>query len=168
MTSKKALKELTQEILYAYKIGETVTPEDVSFLSELLKRHPDCAQKVGCGIACIRVQRDKEWGTTRHFEIERTDGTRTDFSFLKCISGADSKMTHFKKACRSAVMQQILDFKNRCFASNQEVLCAITGEHITWYETHIDHADPWTFEIIVEKFIKGSGICGGGNSDSIF
>jgi len=74
-------------LLAHYADGETVGPkEHISFLTALLKRHPDATEKIGSGIK--RLYRAKapapNYGTSC-FWVERTDGSVIDFSMAHCF-----------------------------------------------------------------------------------
>jgi hypothetical protein len=76
-----------REILYRRDVGVAIPEPDATHVYWLLERHPDAAAKIGIGV--------KEFSTrnamfsTRCFEIRRTDGTTTDFSFKPCLDGND-------------------------------------------------------------------------------
>jgi hypothetical protein len=57
-----------------------------SFLRSLVGLHPRAAQKIGVGIQHFTVEPAVHG--TRCFYITRVDGTRTDFSYLKCVRGS--------------------------------------------------------------------------------
>lgn len=147
--SKASLKRRVQEILRrGYR---EVTGADALFLCTLFERHPSAAEKIGPGIKSIRVRRVPPYGTTG-LEIERADGSRTDISYQECITPTTPDYW-FRASCRSAVVMQITDAKNRAFADSVVIRCPITNEEITRDTCHADHAPPWTFDAIVKAFI---------------
>lgn len=160
--TKKAVQTYIQGILNRQTMNTDLGDDDLAFISALLERHPRCDEKVGSGIASIQVRMDTEWGKTRQFFIIRTDGTATEFSYLKCLKGElESKLALFKVAARSAILEQIIEFKERYFKQNQnargEVLCQATGSAVNRRNSHIDH-DPKSFDGLVEEFIQQDGI----------
>lgn len=54
-----------------------------SFLCALLARHPDATGKAGAGIRHFTVE--PAMHGTRCFFLTRVDGTKTDFSYFKCL-----------------------------------------------------------------------------------
>jgi hypothetical protein len=58
-----------------------------SFLSALVARHPHAAEKIGAGIKHFTVE--PALHGTVCFYLTRIDGTRTDFSYLKCTRGSE-------------------------------------------------------------------------------
>lgn len=81
--SRTAAREFFQAMLHRYAVGDRVSSEDQTLLSELLKRHPDSLQKIGVGIDHFEVLgADFD---TQCFHIFRTDGTFEDFSLHTCV-----------------------------------------------------------------------------------
>lgn len=74
-----------QQVLYRHPLLEPITGDDHPFLLELLKKHPYAGEKVGVGVKHFTVENAK--GGTRCFYITRIDGSRSDFSFMKCLRG---------------------------------------------------------------------------------
>lgn len=152
--TKASLRRRVQEI-FLQGYGE-VDSENARFLAELFDRHPSAAEKIGAGIARIRIARMQPWG--KHgFEIERVDGTRVDISYLECLSPSTPKHW-FRAACRSAVAEQKFAVRDRAFAKTAELVCPITGETISRETCHVHHNDPWPFETIVKAYIADRSI----------
>lgn len=76
-----------QEVLYRHPLLEPIMGDDHAFLLELLKKHPKAAEKIGAGVKHFAVEKAK--GGTQCFYITRVDGSRSDFSFIKCLRGRD-------------------------------------------------------------------------------
>jgi regulator of protease activity HflC (stomatin/prohibitin superfamily) len=81
--TKGAAEEFLRSILYKYELGELVDEKDSVVLSELLRRHPEAAQKIGPGIESFHV-RSADFGT-RCFWVTRVDGTEERFSARSCL-----------------------------------------------------------------------------------
>jgi hypothetical protein len=154
--TQKELKEYIKSILYKYPLGELLDGYDFEFMMDVLSRHQNYDEKIGCGVDAIRVVRESQWGT-RHFEILRIDGSSIDFGYDKCLR-PETQLTKFKRACRNAVEEQVREFKNRFFEKNREVKCPITGTYLTYNNAHVDHEYPKTFDQIVYDFIKEKNI----------
>lgn len=92
-TTKKALEEKLKAILHAAKPGVELDEPQHSFLLYVLFRHPDAIQKIGPGVRAFRVTTSK-YGN-RCFEAVRTDGTWTEFSYLKCARGGEAGSEEF-------------------------------------------------------------------------
>lgn len=149
---KKCYIDRARSILRGRELFEPLACADEDFLAELIARHPDSLLKVGAGIDHFEVRPDG-WGG-RCFWIVRVDSTATDFSFLSCLK-APTPRQDFAAACRHAVVDQVLAFKELAFADTASLSCPVTGEPVTRETCHIDHAPPWTFDDIVTEFALG-------------
>ncbi|MGN8094149.1 DCL family protein [Methylobacterium sp. 22177] len=73
-------------MLNRYQPGDRVSDEDGAELADLIKRHPEYAEKSGVGVDHFEVQ-SADYGT-QCFRVVRSDGTWERFSYLTCISPA--------------------------------------------------------------------------------
>lgn len=128
---------------------------DHDFLLALLERHHEVDLKVGPGVKRFFVAPDG-YGH-RGFWIERIDGTRTDFSFNTCIK-APSAEVDAKKGFRTAVVSQVIAFRDNAYLMPGEVCCAITVAPVSKDDAHVDHAPPYTFNAIVAAFVAERGL----------
>ena len=150
--TKSQLEDATRAIVNGYEFGETVEGYNLTFLLDLFRRHKHHARKAGAGIASVSVHVNREWKTQRMLVINRTDGTSTDISWRECIYPVSAKQ-EFKKACRSAVAADVLCFKRMEFGESDTVPCAITGDLVSWRDSHVDHECP-AFDAIVDEFVR--------------
>jgi len=159
--TKQAAVEHVRGILARHAPGQVLQGDDLHFVRDLLSRHPRAAEKVGPGAAAICVEINTTWRPRPMFVIERVDGSRTDFGFMKCIYRPSPK-ADLLAACRTAVVADVLAFKRRYFDEHADgrnrVRCALTGHLRGWEEVHVDHAAPWTFRLIVNRFCLREGI----------
>lgn len=150
--TKKAAQEAIREVLYRYSPGETVSrPEDQEFLADLILNHPDPASKIGVGIARFEVR--DNWGT-HGFWVIRTDGSETDFSFVKCLHPPTKQQT-VHVALRRAVMDQMMQFREAALR-NGPAVCPVTGQPIDDSSAHVDHYDPTFFEL-ADSYVAARG-----------
>lgn len=115
--SKGEASDYFRSILYRFDIGQRIPEPEATVLEWLLERHSEAADKIGMGVDyfCIR---DAIYGT-RCFEVVRTDGSKTDFSFKNCVDGhAPTAQTQIFGAMRAAVAGDILDKKRAWFATH--------------------------------------------------
>lgn len=84
--TKTKAKDYYNGIFSRYADGQEVGSEDFENLLKLIKKHPRSEEKIGSGIK--RIFRDKTKHGASCFWIERMDGTKEDFSYLKCIDAA--------------------------------------------------------------------------------
>ncbi|CAN6277580.1 unnamed protein product [Urochloa humidicola] len=89
---KKILLEVEPIILRVRRIfheacnGVRLQPEDEKFIQEkVLENHPEKQSKVSGAIDYIMVDKHQTFQDTRCFFVVSTDGSRNDFSYLKCL-----------------------------------------------------------------------------------
>jgi hypothetical protein len=150
-----------REMLHRWPVGEQIGEPDATQLGWLLERHPGFREKAGAGVAGFSV-RDAIYGY-RCFEIMRLDGSKTDFSFDKCVDGKDSSAERrVVDAMRAEVAADILDAKRAFFASKGDaearVACPLTGTRVTFGEAHADHAPPRSFGTLARLFLSARKI----------
>jgi DNA-directed RNA polymerase-4 subunit 1 len=83
--TKTAATEFIKSILYKYNLDDKVVGEDFDFVFELLKRRPDCQEKIGVGVKEFIVRRHEKWGNTRCFYVVRIDGSSEAFGYRGCL-----------------------------------------------------------------------------------
>jgi hypothetical protein len=158
LVSKAALRAKLSEVLNAHRVGDTLEGEEAKFVREMLNRHPRAEQKVGCGVRRLYVGEGFKRGA-RCFWLERLDGSRTDFSFLKCLS-APTAYAVVCKAARQAILGQILAYKEEFFASarrrDEPARCALTQEPVAEDYCHVDHVIP--FDALLREFLRVEGL----------
>jgi hypothetical protein len=157
-SSKRAAAEHFRAMLYRYEIGEDIPEPDATALRWLLTHHPECEANIGCGVATFAVRHAVH--ATRCFEVIRSDGSSTDFSYLTCIKGmAPSALTQALQAMRAAVIDDIAEAKRALFRESCGIVeCAVTGEPISLEEARADHAPPKTLRALAIAFLEARGI----------
>ena len=126
---------------------------DYDFLLDFIRKcHPDAEIKIGCGVKRFFIKQNWQengYGTLG-FQIERMDGTTTDFSYIKALNHP-SPWQEYCKACRLAVEEDILSFKMKSLLSGVNY-CPYTGERL-FKDCHVDHKAPKTFLRLLDKYI---------------
>lgn len=156
MVFKTKKAEIEHFRKYLHESEEWIQLEGQAFndVCGLIERHPSKDEKIGSGIDAIYVRRNPKFPSQRSFWIRRTDGSETDFSYLRCIDGCDKSSRHwFNIACRYAVTNQTIEFKRQAFIDYETIVCPMTGEQLTWQSCHVDHESP-TFNELVDAFIQ--------------
>ena len=144
-----------KNILNSYKRKESLNERDFQDVVNLLAIHPDAENKVGVGIKEIIIDETKY--KTKCFNAIRRDSSQEIFSYLKCINGDLSPLTKFSKTCRDVISEDLRRVKLSFFKQNsikRKVRCQETGKLSTWEELNIDHRQPNTFSMIVDRFIE--------------
>lgn len=85
--TQKAANSFIRELLNAQRLTEPIPEPHHSFLCALISRHRRAKEKVGVGIRHFTVEHGA-YGT-RCFYLTRADGSKTDFSYLKCVRGVE-------------------------------------------------------------------------------
>ncbi|OLE14274.1 MAG: hypothetical protein AUI36_39185, partial [Cyanobacteria bacterium 13_1_40CM_2_61_4] len=160
---KADVQKRAHDILWRYNPQEDLGATDLAFLRGLLRNHPRAREKIGSGVVsiCVRVNPGFPENRNRGFWLTRTDGTGTDFSYLKCISPIPQERL-FKIAARRAVAAQLDQFKTVYFQECQNegglVRCPVTGDWIARGDAQVDHEHPMTFDALLNEFIHARGI----------
>ena len=144
-----------RKILNSYDYDETLNQNDFNNVYELLKNHHKAKEKIGTGINKIKVKKLKY--DKKGFYLIRKDSTTDFFSYLKCINGQNSLITKFRNTCREIVKNDIYKVKFSYFKNNSKkgkVKCQETNKLCCWEELTIDHRQPNTFSVIVDRFIE--------------
>jgi len=160
-SSKKDAKMFFKNMLSRYRNKQEISSDDAPLLRVLLERHPEAVEKIGCGVK--RFYRDGTGMGTDCFWIERDDGSKTDFSYISCVDAkSNSLYQEFAEACRQAVQADLDHAKVRHFEvhgnGEGKVRCEVSGEMVGLKESHLDHAKPMTFQVIVQTFITANKI----------
>ena len=153
--SKKEALSHYKAILNSYNFGDVLNKSDSKEVLSLLEIDPNRKGKCGDGVKEVRVARLKY--NTKCFELVRIDDT-TDFtSYTKIINAPQTDFTKFLSACRQAVQEDLRKLKLSYFqkhSKNGVVKCQESGELLKWEELNIDHRQPNTFSVIVDRFIE--------------
>jgi hypothetical protein len=152
--TKKAAEERIKAIRDAATVGQPIPPEDLAFMLDVLERHPNADEKIGVGVASMRIEKIPPWFKNKGFVLTRVDGTETEFSYLHCLTPR-SPLQDLKAALRAEVADQVIAFRDEVFALSldEHITCPVTGQRITVRESHVDHWPPQTFDQIARDFI---------------
>jgi hypothetical protein len=157
--SKKAAIAHYRSILNSYDFGQSLNGVDFSDLIDLLNYEPVSENEVPLEtsenlvyVSDIKVSK-VQFGS-RCFEVFYDDGTSHYISYRLYINGKSySAMDMFYAACRSAVRSDIHSVKSHYFkGSGGMAACQETGILSRWEELVIDHRQPNTFSVIIDRF----------------
>ncbi len=153
--SKREALSRNQLILSKYNFGECLEGSDFDDVIELLQLHPKAKEKIGAGIKSVRITRLRY--DTKCFEVVRSDDTLAPFSYRKLIQAPLGDFQKFSEACRLAVQDDLRNVKLAYFketSKNGQAKCQETGKLFTWDGLSVDHRQPNTFSVIVDRFIE--------------
>lgn len=147
--TKAAAQNAIRSILYRYKPGETLNDADTYFMRGVLALHPHAALKIGCGVKSFSVEQ-YEWNCG--FALTRTDGTKTDWSYVVCLT-PPTRAKEATNGFRTEIREQIKDFRCDFFRTCLSPTCAITrAPLVNDLSTHVDHDPP--FEDLLASFLS--------------
>lgn len=158
-TTKKDAHDHFKRILNSYAYGESLSEVDLLDVLALLHFHPRAEEKIGVGVCEIRVEKIRY--KTKCFCIVRSDSSSDVFSYIKCINGEYSPTAKFRRTCRDLVREDLRGVKQTYFMAHSKkgsIQCQETGEWCSWEELNVDHRQPNTFSVIVDRFIEVNGI----------
>lgn len=153
---KKDALNYYKEILNSYKFRETLNENDKKDIVELLSIHPDRETKFCNGFKEIIVDKIPKYNSKAFFVLDNNSELEA-FSYIKCINGSKPPLTKFSCTCRDIIQDDINNVKLQYFKDNSKsgkVKCQETGELCKWEDLVIDHRQPNTFSVIVDRFIE--------------
>lgn len=155
--TKSSLQAYCKYVLNNACPNSALDGEWADVLSDVVKMHERFHEKVLGQQFTVGVRPCSINPINNQFYIIREDGSDTDFSYYKAISGHTSKESRIKACLREIVKDQSVRYKDNFFAENQDskgyIVCAETGLKIKKKDSHIDHY-PKQFDEIVEDWVK--------------
>ncbi len=151
-SSKEAVAGHAKAIKDKATPGTILEGQDMAFMTDLLRWHPNAADKIGAGIKHIIVRTNPKMGHNE-FYLRRVDGSGTDFSYKQCTQPATPE-ADFRTALRVAVEPDIIVARKYLFDLEPVRYCPFTGERLTRHDGHIDHTPPNTFSQLVRAFTQ--------------
>ena len=113
-------------------------------------------EEEGEGLLIIDIKIAKAQFNTKCFELFYNDGTSSYMSYLMILNNTRyTPEKLFSIACRNAIHSDIMAVKQTYFDENSvkgQVKCQETGILSKWTELVVDHRQPNTFSIIVDRF----------------
>lgn len=92
-TAKTKCQHYIQSVLN-YHVGKIEEDsKDFNILLDLLSFHTEAKEKIGCGISYFTTEDSPYHKGQKFFVLHRKDGTKEDFSFIKCLGWADTRTT---------------------------------------------------------------------------
>ena len=152
--SKSECAKYTKSILDKTPNDSFVTKDECVFLLGLLETHPEHDSKVRSslsGIKKIKVPPYSSYG----FALVYDDGECIDFSYRKCLSGANHD-ADVMKALRQIIIPDMQQFAE--INLGVSVMCPVTNEPISKDNYHVHHKEPKTFKKIVDDWLQERGL----------
>ena len=111
--TKKESEEYTRRIVNELKTSR-ITKDDkyFSFFNDLIKNHPECDEKIGCGIDYFFIQPNVLNKKAYQTMIRRIDESIIDFSWVYCCQfKIRPSTTDLYTAMRQAIAPDMIKFK---------------------------------------------------------
>ena len=156
----KTQKELTNHLSNTLQstIPGTIIEHDHNLLCELLKIHYEQHSSVPL---YFTTEKHPIYKTQFYKFYDTNKKELIDFRYMSCINNS-VQIKKFKQnsAFRNTIKYQIVDFKNACFQTNQDIFCPKTNiKLLNDSNTHVDHNYEFLpFKTLISNFIKQYGI----------
>ena len=167
---KKNALEYYKNILNSYKFGQSLNENDFEDILDLLDYSfsfynseneiieesftEEIESEENIEIKEIRIA--KVQFSTKCFEIVYSNLETEIFSYRILINRPKINLnTSFSIACRNVIQNDLILVKQKYFSDNSEkgfVKCQETNEMAKWEDLAVDHRQPNTFSIIVDRF----------------
>lgn len=141
-------------------------PGDHDDLLALLERYDlaivDGPTKIGAGVDHFETRVNvTNGGRNVGFWVIRSDGSETDFSFIRAVNAAPKRaVEQLTDACRRAVYAELQTAKIRHFAmygdDNGRIRCALSGDPIDERDTALEYIEAG-FAELVRSFARTQG-----------
>ena len=159
--TQAAVKSHIREIVNRYPDTVFINANDFRFMLDVLRRHPDAADKIGRGVSRMWIERDTERGSkNRHFVVERIDLSNENFGWTKCLKGVVARASlpsqRFKDAARRAVECSVMAFRENFFAETVNPVCPVMDTPLSPANCDVHHVYP--FDDLLADYVTLRGI----------
>lgn len=179
--SKKDALSYYKNILNSYDFDAILNDNDFDDLLDLIIYDEECNEinanenpvqpsEVNCANKNVIIEDNEEEEifiqdikigrsqfNTKCFELIYNDSSTDYVSYVMIINQPKvDKEKRFDKACRNTVQEDIIKLKQQYFKDNTQgkgyVKCQETGHMCKWDDLVVDHRQPNTLSIIIERF----------------
>lgn len=172
--SKKEALEFYKSILNKYDFGQSLNDEDYNLIIDLLEygsffdfsdsEPPEEENNAVDEMEAedeseiVDVRIGKAQFSTKCFELVYSDMDSQFISYILLINQPNiTPLSGFVKACRNSVCNDLHAVKQKFFdlySVKGSVKCQETGLDSKWEELVVDHRQPNTFSVIVDRFLE--------------
>ena len=155
-------------ILNSYKFGESLTDQHFNDIVDLLNYDFELSaiedndvivegeSELNDELIINDIRIAKVQFNTKCFELVYDDFSTGYISYIHIINRPKiTAESNFNTACRNAVQQDLIDIKQEYFKNHSKqglVKCQESNQLSKWEELAVDHRQPNTFSIIVDRF----------------
>lgn len=170
--SKKEALAFYKSVLNKYDFGQSLNDEDYWLVLDLLDYGSffDDTEAIDNGSTIldgdvadgesvvVDIRIGKAQFSTKCFEVVYSDMNSQFISYILLINQPKTNLiSDFSKACRNSITKDIRAVKQSFFDKYSEkgfVKCQETGIDSKWEELVVDHRQPNTFSVIVDRFVE--------------
>ena len=173
---KKDALTFYKSILNSYNFGKSLSDEDFDSVIDLLfydtesnedeeqllddgRKLDLCSDQIEGTVESIKIvdiKVSKVQFNTKCFEVFYSDSTSQYISYILLINKPkDNPHGTFSSACRSLIQKDLIEVKQLYFRTNAVdgfVKCQETSQLCKWDDLAVDHRQPNTFSVIVDRF----------------
>jgi len=151
-SSKDKVKKHAADIRNRTTPGDEITnADDIAFLSDLIKRHVNAKQKIGCGILAFYVDAAPN-GFSTCFWLRRVNHTSTDFGVPSCLEDVG----RINRASLRHLIKETVKKYAHSRLSGDVFVSDYSGREFPRDEAVVDHVTP--FEQLVSVFFASKGV----------
>lgn len=163
ITKKEALI-FYKDILNNYDFGEVLSPYDKEAILDLIEYdesfefHDKLSKEGQSNFYVEKIKIGRAQFNTKCFELVWNDGSQEFISYTQIINRHQlNPKGYFVKACRNCIQDDLRKVKQKYFDDNSIkglVKCQESGELSKWESLVVDHRQPNTFSVIVDRFLE--------------
>jgi len=152
--TKGAAGEAVQAVLHGNPVGSELSGEEFALVRDLLDMHHEAEDKIGVGVAGIRIAPPLK-GKWPGFEVIRTDGSTIDFSYKSCLTHPS-----VSSQVRNVMRVEVEEFGTAYFESRLAagtLVSDLSGVPLRSDATHVSHFQGPPFAEIADTFAAAEG-----------
>ena len=153
--TKGAARDAVRKVLQGSPVGVELDGEEFDLVRDLLDMHSEAAEKIGTGVAVIRIAAPMPGTKYQRFELVRTDGSPMDFSYLSCLQ-TPSLRSQVHNVMRFEVKDRTSDyFESRKAAGT--FTSDLSGVPLQHNDTAVSYFQGPSFAEIADEFAAAEG-----------
>jgi len=158
--TKGEIERLARRLINELTPYDPIPEEHVAFVLDLFSWHPDYEAMMRPDFVGITVGfNDMGRGlVARSFRALYADGTHDAYSYKTCVRRkTDTPRQRFVQACRTAVIDSVLTYRDQTASCFGRVTCEATGQRLSINKADVHHKG-MRFAALVDEFIKSKQI----------
>ncbi|SDS48194.1 Protein of unknown function [Streptomyces sp. TLI_053] len=152
--TKGEAEKAVQAVLHGHPVGTVLSGEDFELVRDLLAMHHEATDKIGVGVADIRIA-PPLIGRFPGFEVIREDGSTIDFSYKTCL-----KAPSLDSQVRNVLRMEVDDLTTAYLAqrvSSGTLVSDESGVPLSTENLHVSYFRGPSFNDISQTFAESEG-----------